>query len=190
MSCLSRADGMARAFPLALCVLGSLAPAYAADRSREQAGELLRRRLALWKEEGPPKSKRAEAEGKDFDLSTRIGQLRAYALYKYPDGSAPSSRRRRIHVHDDDGEVDRAAAAMLIRTTCRRKPPVAFLGSWTLANVGAIEDAMVTAPAVGSGGPIHWLLVGGIRGYFSATDAFDRPIWLAMKKVVNGELRR
>ncbi len=186
MSCLSRPDGMMCALPLALCVLGSLAPARAADRSRERASELLRRRLALWKGDAPPKGKSGEAEAKDFDLSTRNGQLRAYAQYKYRDDDATPAKRRRLDVRDDDGEEDRAAAVMLIRSACRRKPPFAFIGSWTLANVGAIDDALVTSPSAGSMGPACWLLVGGIRGYFSATAAFDEPMWLAVKQVANG----
>ena len=190
MSRLSRANGMACALPLTLCVLGWSAPAPVADRSRERAGELLRRRLALWKEDSPLKGNQGDGEPKDFDLSTKVGQLRAYAQYKYRDDAPPLARRRTLHALDDSGENDRAAAAMLMRSVCRTKPPAVFLGSWTLANVGAIDDAMVTAPAAGSIGPGHWMLVGGIRGYFSATDAFDEPIWLAVKKIVNGELHR
>jgi len=69
-------------------------------------------------------------------------------------------------------------------------PPVAFLGSWTLASVGAIDEAIAASPPLGGVGPCHWLLVGGLRGYFSATNAFDEPMWTAVKQVANPILGR
>ena len=147
---------------------------------RELVSEAARRFMAEGKASKVVWSSRTKApRPKRPDLATRIGQLRALQQYQHPTrlNRSPSASPRTSR---QTAPQQRAGAISAVRDTQRRWLASTSMGSWTLAQAGAIDGATAGSLVAGQVVMGPQLAAAGVCGYFSLSREHDAQIWRAV----------